>query len=88
MNPPIEFEAKTDRELLIQVVVTTNNISEKLVKIVDCIDNHERRMDILEKQEPPIVVKSSSLTERSITAGIALGVSGFMAWLFNKLGIG
>ena len=84
MNPPIEFEAKTDRELLIQVVVTTNNINERLVDINNVVKNHEERINTLEKQPPATFNKKGG----AITAGVALGIIAFFTWLFNKLGVG
>ena len=79
----IEFEAKTDRELLVLTAQTCNNINTHLEKMNGTLGDHEERIDDLEKQEPTSKIKATS-----ITAGIALGISAAVAYIFNKLGIG
>ena len=80
---PLEFEAKTDRELLILTAQTCNGINEHLVKMNGIIGNHEKRINDIEKIEPPGKVKGNA-----ITAGITLGISAVVAYIFNKLGVG
>ena len=44
----IQIEAKTDRELLIQVAMTTNDISEKVDNLDHRMDSHAKRIRKLE----------------------------------------
>lgn len=44
----IDFEATTDRDLLVQVVTGVNGICERLDKINGTIERHEKRITTLE----------------------------------------
>lgn len=47
----INFEAQTDRELLILVAQTTNEASKHLAKLNSKIEDHDNRIHALEKQQ-------------------------------------
>lgn len=46
----IDFEAKSDRELLILVAQKTNEIVSHLAKLNDTVAKHERRLVVLDTQ--------------------------------------
>lgn len=48
MSEPIEFEAKTDRELLVLVAQKSNESATHLARINDTISDHERRLGVVE----------------------------------------
>lgn len=48
MSASIEFEAKTDRELLVLVAQKSNESTKHLARINGTISDHERRLGVVE----------------------------------------
>jgi len=48
----IDFEAKTDRELLLLVAQKSNETTAHLVRMNGKLDDHEKRINVLESTTP------------------------------------
>ena len=80
--PIIEFEAKTDRELLVLVAQSTNEQTDHLAKLNNKINEHDNRIYKLEKQQRrswPINWTALSLIT-SVVALIVVSVGTRVGW--------
>jgi len=87
----IDFEAKTDRELLVLTAQATNEAKDHLKKLNNSVAKHETRITILEterKIENPANNPSAltKLLNKGKTPGIVIGIAGIAFSSFYALG--
>ena len=93
----IDFRTKNDRELLVLIAQTVNNISEKLDEVNGCVRGHESRISVLESQidkdfRPRVLAIESKLGEEKENKGQkeddSLPNKIFSKFFYALLGIG
>ena len=77
--PDIDYSNKTDRDLLVEVVVTTNGISQKLDIVCD-------KVEVLEKEHVLRIVESPiSRKAVAVSAGAGGGIVGLLVIIAQTL---